>query len=70
MRAVDFEQPRALWQKVFDDGAKERFVGNVAGHIKGVKSKVVLERQRKLKVFYIKFSLLILYRQSVRLCRS
>lgn len=43
--AVDFEQPRALWQKVFDDTAKAHFIGNVAGHIKNVKSKVVLERQ-------------------------
>ena len=43
---VDFEQPRKLWQKVFDDTQKEHFVGNVSGHIKNVKSKTVLERQR------------------------
>lgn len=43
---VDFEQPRALWQKVFDDGAKERFVRNIAGHLKGVKSPEVKARQR------------------------
>ena len=42
---MDFEQPRALWQKVFDDGAKERFVNNVSVHLKGVKSKEILERQ-------------------------
>ena len=45
--AVDFEQPRALWQKVFDDTQKEHFVGNVAGHLGGVKSPVVKARQRK-----------------------
>jgi len=46
---LDFEQPRALWQKVFDDGARERFINNVAGHISGAKSKVIVERQ--LSVF-------------------
>lgn len=46
---LDFEQPRALWQKVFDDGAKDRFVNNVAGHLGSCKSKVVIERQ--LSVF-------------------
>lgn len=33
---LDFEQPRLLWEKVFDEGAKERFVQNVAGHLGGV----------------------------------
>ena len=26
MEELDYEQPRALWEKVFDAGAKERFV--------------------------------------------
>jgi len=46
---LDLEQPRALWTKVFDDGARERFVENVAGHIGGVKSKEIVARQ--LSVF-------------------
>lgn len=45
--AVDFEQPRALWQKVFDNTQKEHFVGNVASHLGNVKSPVVKARQRK-----------------------
>ncbi|MDP3969495.1 MAG: catalase [Nocardioides sp.] len=31
----DFSQPRALVNEVWDDGERERFVGNVAGHILG-----------------------------------
>jgi len=46
---LDFEQPRALWQKVFDDTQKSHFIGNIAGHMKNVKSEVVLKRQ--LSVF-------------------
>jgi catalase len=46
---LDFEQPRALWTKVFDESARERFVKNVAGHLGTVKSKQVIERQ--LSVF-------------------
>ena len=43
---VDFEQPRALWEKVFDETQKAHYVSNVAGHIKNVKSKEVVARQR------------------------
>ncbi|KIJ53411.1 hypothetical protein M422DRAFT_155306 [Sphaerobolus stellatus SS14] len=46
---LDFEQPRALWQKVFDDGARSRFISNVAGHLGGAKSAEVKARQ--LSVF-------------------
>ncbi|KAI5475895.1 hypothetical protein MNV49_000728 [Pseudohyphozyma bogoriensis] len=41
---LDFEQPRALWERVFDDAARERFVGNVAGHFGAVKSAEVKKR--------------------------
>lgn len=37
---VDFEQPRALWQKVFDDTAKEHLVHNVAGHLGNAKEEI------------------------------
>jgi catalase len=42
---LDFEQPRALWTKVFDDTAKAHFVSNVAGHISGAKSAQIKARQ-------------------------
>lgn len=35
---LDFEQPRVLWERIFDDGAKERFVNNVSGHLGNVKT--------------------------------
>ncbi|KAK7691607.1 hypothetical protein QCA50_005006 [Cerrena zonata] len=46
---LDFEQPRALWEKVFDDTQKEHFVYNVSGHLGSVKSDIVKARQ--LSVF-------------------
>ena len=45
MHIVDFEQPRALWQKVFSEKDREHLVNNVAGHLKNVKGKVIRERQ-------------------------
>ncbi len=44
--AVDFEQPRALWSKVFSDTDKDHFVSNVAGHLGNAKSAEVKARQR------------------------
>ncbi|KAA1109319.1 hypothetical protein PGTUg99_028403 [Puccinia graminis f. sp. tritici] len=35
-RTLDFKPARALWSKVFDDGAKEYFVKNVSGHLGNV----------------------------------
>jgi catalase len=43
---VDFEQPRALWSKVWDDEAREHYVQNVAGHLGNVKSAEIKARQR------------------------
>jgi len=40
----DFSQPRALLTKVMDDAARERFVSNVAGHLRDGVSPPVLER--------------------------
>jgi catalase len=45
--SVDFEQPRALWQKVWNDTDREHYVQNVAGHIRNVKKKETIARQRK-----------------------
>ncbi|RDX41643.1 catalase [Lentinus brumalis] len=47
--ALDFEQPRALWSKVFSDTDKDHFVSNVAGHLGNAKSAEVKARQ--LSVF-------------------
>ncbi|GAA5970580.1 hypothetical protein JCM11641_007360 [Rhodosporidiobolus odoratus] len=47
----DFVQPRALWQKVFDDGQRERFISNIAGHMAGIESAEV--RNRSLSCFTI-----------------
>jgi len=43
---VDFEQPRALWGKVWNDQQREAYVQNVAVHFGNVKSKEVIARQR------------------------
>ncbi|KAK4701246.1 catalase, partial [Phenoliferia sp. Uapishka_3] len=39
---LDFEQPRALWTKVYNEEAKERFITNIAGHLGGVKTDAIL----------------------------
>lgn len=41
---LDFEQPRQLWERIYDDGAKARFVSNVAGHLSGCKNDVIKAR--------------------------
>ena len=45
VRPEDFNAPRALWEKVFDDGAKERFINNVAGKMEVCQNKEILKRQ-------------------------
>jgi catalase len=45
IRPEDFNAPRALWEKVFDDGARERFINNVAGKMEVCKDKEILKRQ-------------------------
>lgn len=45
IRPEDFNAPRALWEKVFDDKAKERFVANVSGHIVNCKKEEIIKRQ-------------------------
>ncbi|KIK63896.1 hypothetical protein GYMLUDRAFT_161842 [Collybiopsis luxurians FD-317 M1] len=42
---LDFEQPRAMWSKVWNDQQREAYVQNVAGHFGAVKSSVVRDRQ-------------------------
>jgi len=45
IRPEDFNAPRALWEKVFDNGAKERFINNVAGHMSKCSNKEIIKRQ-------------------------
>jgi catalase len=45
IRPEDFNAPRALWEKVFDDGAKERFIKNITGHMGTVTEPEILKRQ-------------------------
>lgn len=45
IRPEDFNAPRALWEKVFDNGAKERFIGNVSGHMANCSDKEIIKRQ-------------------------
>jgi catalase len=46
---LDFEQPRALWSKVWNDTDREHYVQNVAGHLGNAKSAEIKARQ--LSVF-------------------
>jgi catalase len=50
---LDFEQPRALYQKVMDQTAKEHLVNNVVGHLGNVKSAEVKARQCAPSVYCV-----------------
>ncbi|KAI1122010.1 catalase-like domain-containing protein [Nemania abortiva] len=45
IRPEDFRAPRALWQKVFDEPARERFISNVAHKMSLCKDEEILKRQ-------------------------
>jgi catalase len=45
IRPEDFNAPRVLWEKVFDDGAKERFISNISGHMENCTDKEIIKRQ-------------------------
>lgn len=45
IRPEDFRFPRELWERVFEDGAKERFIGNVSGHMANCSDKEIIKRQ-------------------------
>ena len=45
IRPEDFNAPRALWEKVFDAAAKDRFINNVAGKMEVCPNKEILKRQ-------------------------
>ncbi|KAK3374194.1 catalase-like domain-containing protein [Lasiosphaeria ovina] len=45
IRPEDFNAPRALWQKVWDEPARQRFVSNVAGKMAACRKPELLKRQ-------------------------
>jgi catalase len=45
IRPEDFRFPRTLWEKVFDAGAKERFIANVSGHMANCRNQESIKRQ-------------------------
>jgi len=45
IRPEDFNAPRTLWEKVFDDAAKDRWVNNISGHMSTVSNKEIIKRQ-------------------------
>ena len=45
IRPEDFNAPRALWEKVWDEGARQRFIGNISGHMLNCKKEEILKRQ-------------------------
>ncbi|KAL9045643.1 MAG: hypothetical protein Q9214_001345 [Letrouitia sp. 1 TL-2023] len=44
IRPEDFNAPRALYEKVFDEGAKQRLVGNMSGHMANCKKEDAIKR--------------------------
>ncbi|KAN0090478.1 catalase domain containing protein [Hyaloscypha variabilis] len=45
IREEDFVAPRALWEKVFDAKAKERWIKNVSGHMENCSDEEIIKRQ-------------------------
>ena len=41
----DFNAARALYENVFDEGARERLVKNMSGHMENVREKEIIKRQ-------------------------
>ncbi|MCJ1266898.1 hypothetical protein MMC22_006783 [Lobaria immixta] len=45
IRPEDFNAPRTLWEKVFDEKAKQRFIGNISGHMANCKKEEIIKRE-------------------------
>ena len=45
IRPEDFNAPRALWERVFDEDAKERWIGNVSGHMANCQKEEIIKCQ-------------------------
>lgn len=44
IRPEDFNAPRALWERVFDEGARQRWIKNVAGHMANCHHEEAIKR--------------------------
>lgn len=47
----DFKAPRALWEKVFDEAARERWVKNASGHMANIKQNKEEIIKREIAIF-------------------
>lgn len=45
IRPEDFNAPRALWEKVWDEPARQRFIGNISGHMANCRKEEIIKRQ-------------------------
>jgi len=47
IRPEDFNAPRALWERVFDDGARQRYIENASGHMENImeNKEEIIKRQ-------------------------
>ena len=45
IRPEDFNAPRALWEKVWDEPARQRFIGNISGHMANCTKDEIIKRQ-------------------------
>ena len=45
IRPEDFNAPRALWEKVWDEDARQRFITNMTGHMANCREEEILKRQ-------------------------
>lgn len=45
IRPEDFNAPRQLWEKVFDEDARKRWIENVSGHMSNCHKEEIIKRQ-------------------------
>jgi catalase len=51
IRPEDFNAPRALWEKVFDEPARQRFIGNISGHMANIQQNKEEILKRQIAIF-------------------
>lgn len=49
---MDFEQPRALYEKVLDEVGRQHLVNNIVEHVRGVKNAELKLRVRTCSLFF------------------
>ncbi len=45
IRPEDFNAPRALWERVWDEKARQRFISNISGHMSTCTKKEIIKRE-------------------------